>query len=44
MSFRTALVIVEGGKMLTPGMVRNLIGTVPAKRAEIGLLIVGREV
>ena len=34
-----ALVSVKGGKMLNPGMVRDLIGTVQAQRAEMGLLI-----
>jgi hypothetical protein len=34
-----ALVSVKGGKMLNPGMVRDLIGTVQAQRAEMGLLL-----
>jgi hypothetical protein len=34
-----ALVSVKGGKMLNPGMVRDLIGTVQAQRAEMGLLV-----
>jgi SAM-dependent methyltransferase len=34
-----ALVSVKGGKMLNPGMVRDLIGTVQAQRAEMGILI-----
>jgi hypothetical protein len=34
-----ALVSVKGGKMLNPGMVRDLIDTVQAQRAEMGLLI-----
>jgi hypothetical protein len=34
-----ALVSVKGGKMLNPGMVSDLIGTVKAQRAEMGLLI-----
>ena len=34
-----ALVSVKGGKMLNPGMVRDLVGTVGSQRAEMGLLI-----
>jgi hypothetical protein len=34
-----AMVSVKGGKMLNPGMVRDLLGTVQAQRAEMGLLI-----
>src|SRR6266542_3150474 len=34
-----ALVSVKGGKMLNPGMVRDLLGTVKAQRAVMGLLI-----
>jgi hypothetical protein len=34
-----ALVSVKGGKMLNPGMVRDLLGTIQAQRAEMGLLI-----
>jgi DNA modification methylase len=34
-----ALVSVKGGKMLNPSMVRDLLGTVQAQRAEMGLLI-----
>jgi hypothetical protein len=34
-----ALVSVKGGKMLNPGMVRDLIGTIDAQRADMGLLI-----
>jgi len=33
-----ALVSVKGGKMLNPGMVRDLIGTVGSQHAEMGLL------
>lgn len=34
-----ALVSVKGGRMLNPGMVRDLVGTVGSQRAEMGLLI-----
>jgi DNA modification methylase len=34
-----ALVSVKGGKLLNPGMVRDLVGTVGSQRAEMGLLI-----
>jgi hypothetical protein len=38
-SVARALVSVKGGKILNPGMVRDLLGTVQAQRAEMGLLL-----
>lgn len=38
-SMGRALVSVKGGRQLNPAMVRDLIGTVDAHRAEMGLLI-----
>lgn len=38
-SIRTVIVQVKGGDVLTPGMVRDLIGTVKKEGAAIGLLI-----
>jgi SAM-dependent methyltransferase len=36
-----ALVSVKGGRVLNPGMVRDLLGTINAQRAELGILIRG---
>jgi hypothetical protein len=40
---RTIIVQVKGGDVLTPGMVRDLIGTVKKENAAIGLLVTLKE-